>query len=206
LSPESESRLLEPQRVIYSRPKSLGSAAARIRMLLATEPIVVEDYSESEALVEETEEEVDEELQRIYVIAGRRYVREDAVTTSIKGSKTKTSMIWKGGFTLIDELDPLIKKYYCKQCRDVEKRRDVTLFSANSGTRAILDHWKSVHKIDKDGSAIIANNSIASVLATKQASTSTSKDSLVGSLVWIASFELFKALLIRWFVFSHIAY
>lgn len=169
-----------------------------------------EAYSESEPSPS-TAEASSPPQSRTYNLGGRLYAREDDLAG--RNTKKKSSMVWERGFAIIDVLEPSRRVYYCIQCH--ESKKPVHLFACkpSTGTKTILEHHRIVHKIDKHGEAIKPIGSIGEHVATGRGGGGVRTEVEVGGgsgsfggLVWWLNFALFKSLLIRWLVYSHIAY
>jgi hypothetical protein len=124
------------------------------------------------------------ELSR-FKINGIELVRKSEVATGSK-HRNGSSPVWQYGETLIRVSDK-VKVYYCYECESANQKQRLPVLNGTTGAR---QHMAGVHKRDPDSGQVTA------------APESKGK---VFTLVNTADFDLFKELLIRWFVFCQLA-
>ena len=121
----------------------------------------------------------------IFTIDGVGYMRKKAIARK-KKAKDPQSNIWKCGEALVRQTDGH-EVFFCWLCEI--KKKDQLLPILN-GTKGGLDHLSKAHQIGKDGNII-----------DKPSQSESQRSIQFSTLVTTQSFDEFKRLLIRWFVY-----
>jgi hypothetical protein len=120
-----------------------------------------------------------------FKIDGLTYVRKSELATG-KKRRHGSSLVWQFGEAIVRKSDKVVL-YYCYDC-EVSNRKQ--LLPVLNGTRGALNHMETVHHRDSE-TGIIKESHMA-----KQP---------VFSLIKTADFDVFRMLLLRWFVFCQMA-
>jgi len=123
-----------------------------------------------------------------FTIHGNQYTRKSAFA-SLRRSRERRSPIWRFGEDLV-RVEDGAEVYYCWTCECEKKQQELPILKGNSSA---LNHMMS-HGYNREG--VKTERSAHTVLGTTALYT----------LVTATRLESFKALLIRWIVYCHIAF
>ncbi|KAF2834450.1 hypothetical protein M501DRAFT_1046859 [Patellaria atrata CBS 101060] len=128
-------------------------------------------------------------------IRGKWYLK-DSGAIKIDRRKKKTSHIWSKGYEIISEVNKN-SYFYCTLCLDIKKDFTYEPICTQNGRTPVLKHFERIHRIDSSGNAIKSN--------TFKASKSPSPSPLYARIVNRFVLDTFRLLLVKWFVYCHIA-
>jgi hypothetical protein len=120
-----------------------------------------------------------------FKIAGKEYLRKSELAASQK-RRTPTSKCWRYGEPLI-RLKDKVEVYYCYDCERANQTQQLPVLNGTAGGR---QHMKGAHSRDPDTGLI---------------DEPRKRPAAIFTLVERSDFDLFKTLLLRWFVFCQMA-
>jgi hypothetical protein len=140
-----------------------------------------------------------------FKLNGQHYVRRNAVAKKPNQTTGKrTSPVWNYGEDIqlasaCGDNDRCY--YYCWLCERDKKRQELPIIG--DGNSTALNHIKKTHKFNPHTGEPLAQSSRQKDASTIQAPTD---GGFFGNLIFVRQLDRFKALLIRWIVYCHIAF